>query len=129
MLKVIMSTPTYDKKKVRKALLLAPIAGALGIMPFIFQLNLSIGQFLTIVSIAIVMSYLFGLVLGGPGYLLLNRLGYTDSRYMIGYAVVLIILAPIVLDDIYAMVAFGPPILLAAAAFCYFRGPAVEAAA
>ncbi len=124
-----MSTPTYDKKKVRKALLLAPIAGALGIMPFIFQLNLSTGQFLAVDSVVIVTSYLFGLVIGGPGYLLLKRLGLSGSRYMMGYAVLLTILAPIVLDDIYAMVAFGPPILLAAAAFCYFRGPAVEAAA
>ena len=41
-----MPNPDFDRKKVRRAMLAAPAVGALGIFPFIFQLNLSFVQFL-----------------------------------------------------------------------------------
>lgn len=123
-----MPEPTYDRKKLRRAMWCAPLIGAIGLLPFILQLNLSVLQFLGVIVVVVVLAYLAGLVFGAPGYLLLSRLGYARSPYLLAYAGLLVVLAPIVLDDIYAVLAFGPPTLLAAAAFCYLRGSALASA-
>jgi len=122
-----MSKPVYEKKNVRKAMLLAPIAGLLGVLPFIFKLDISIGQFLLIPLAALVVSYLFGLLIGAPVYLALKALGYSQTKYLMLCAMLLVIATPIMLGDIYALVNFAPPTLVAAGLFCYLRGSAIEA--
>ncbi|MEJ2087595.1 MAG: hypothetical protein P8Y69_03795 [Gammaproteobacteria bacterium] len=107
-------------------MLLAPAAGLLGILPFIVRLNLSVVQYLLVTVGALIVCYVGGLILGAPGYLILRRLGYTQTRHLIAYAAVLVLLTPIVLNDVYALLSFGPPILLGAAAFCLLRGPAIQ---
>lgn len=123
-----MSRPTYDRKKVRRAMLVAPVVALLGIVPFVFQLNLTFVQFLVAAVAALVVSYVMALLFGTPGYLVLRYLGYCQTKYMLAYAAVLVIATPFVLDDVYALLTFGPPTLLAAGAFCYFRGSAIDAA-
>jgi hypothetical protein len=124
-----MPNPNYDRKKVRKAMLLAPAVAVLGLVPFVVQLNLTFVQILLIALVALVVSYLLGTLFGSPGYLILKRLGYSETRYLMAYAVLLVILTPLILGDIYAVLTFGPPTLLAAGAFCFIRGPAVESEA
>lgn len=107
-------------------MLLAPAAGLLGILPFVVRLNLNAVQYLLVTVGALLICYVGGLILGAPGYLILRRLGYTETRYLIAYAALLVLLAPVVLNDVYALLSFGPPILLGAAAFCLLRGPVVQ---
>ena len=122
-----MANDNYDPRKVRKAMLLAPLGAVLGVLPFLFQLNLSAGQFAFVILLLTVLCYVLGLVLGLPGYLVLKRLGYSHTRYLLGYAVFLVALSPLIAQDIYALVSFGPPILIAAGLFCYLRGPERDA--
>ena len=122
-----MSDSNYDRKKVRRGMLAAPAIALLGLLPFVLQLNLTFMQFLMVLVAALVVSFILGLLFGSPGYLILKRLGFAETKYLMAYAIVLIIIAPIALGDIYALVTFAPPILLAAGAFCYIRGPALEA--
>ncbi len=124
-----MSKQVYTRKKERLALGLSPIAGLLGFLPFVFNLNLSFGLFLAMAGVALVMLYLGGLILGAPVYFLLRNLGYADPKYLFAYAIVLSVIAWIVFSDIYAMVTFAPPLLLVTLAFCYLRGPEVTAEA
>ena len=124
-----MSRTNYNRKKVRRAMLAAPAIALLGIVPFVFQFNLTLNQFLLMLVAAFVVSYVMGLLFGAPGYLILKYLGYSETRYLMGYAALLVVAAPIVLDDIYALVSFAPPVLLAAAAFCFIRGPSIDAPA
>ena len=121
-----MERPAYERRKVRRAMLLAPLAALLGILPYIVQLNLTISQYLLAALAALVVCYVLGLVLGGPGYLLLTRLGYSKTVHLMGYAVVLVIAATIAFSDVYVLVSLGPPILLGAGAFCYLRGQALD---
>ena len=121
-----MSQTNYNRQKVRRAMLAAPAIGLLGIVPFVFQFDLTLSQFLLMLLAAFVVSYVMGLLFGAPGYLILKYFGYSETRYLMGYAALLVVAAPIVLDDIYALVSFGPPVLLAAAAFCFIRGPSIQ---
>ena len=123
-----MSKSKYDRKKVRRAMLIAPAASLLGLCPFIFQLNLTFIQFLLITLAALVISYVAGIIFGAPGYLVLGRLGYSQTKYLMAYAALLVISTPLLLDDVYALVTFGPPTLFAAGAFCYIRGPTIDTA-
>ena len=109
-------------------MLLAPVVALLGMVPFVVQLNLTFGQFLLAAVAALLVSYIAALLFGTPGYLVLKRLGYSQPKYLMAYAVLLTVLTQIVLGDIYATLTFGPPTLLAAATFCFVRGPAIEAA-
>lgn len=118
-----MANASYDTRKVRKAMLLAPLGGVLGVLPFLFWLNLSAGQLAFVLLALTILCYLLGLILGLPGYLVLKRLGYPQTRYLLGYAVFLVAISPLIAQDVYALVSFGPPILLAAGLFCYLRGP------
>ncbi|MEM8766109.1 MAG: hypothetical protein AAGE43_01595 [Pseudomonadota bacterium] len=118
-----MANASYDPRKVRKAMLLAPLGGVLGVLPFLFWLNLSAGQFAAVIVMLTVLCYVLGLFLGLPGYLVLKRLGYTHTRYLLGYALFLVAISPLIARDVYALVSFGPPILLAAFLFCFLRGP------
>ena len=120
---VQMSKPSYDRRKTRRAMLIAPLVALIGIVPLVFQLNLSIVQFLLMMVAAILVSYLFGLIIALPGYLILKSLGYGQAMYLMAYAIVIVIALPIVLGDIYALLSLAPPILLVAGAFCYLRGP------
>ena len=107
-------------------MLAAPAIALLGLLPFVLQLNFSFMQFLMVLVAALVVSYILGLLFGSPGYLILKRLGFAETKYLMAYAIVLVIITPIALDDIYALVSFAPPVLLAAGAFCYIRGPSIE---
>ena len=121
-----MSDSTYDRKKIRRGMLAAPAIALLGLLPFVLQLNFTFMQFLMVLVAALIVSYIMGLLFGWPGYLVLKRLGFADTKYLMAYAIVLVIITPIALDDIYALVTFAPPVLLAAGAFCYIRGPVVD---
>ena len=123
-----MSKPSYDRRKVRRAMLVAPVIALLGIVPFVFQLDLTFLQFLLAAVAALVVSYVMALLFGTPGYLILRHLGYAETKYLMAYAALLVIATPFVLDDIYALLTFGPPTLLAAGAFCFVRGSAIDAA-
>lgn len=114
--------PEYDKSKVRKAMLIAPLAGAVGVLPFLFYLNLSAGQWLFVIVAVVILSYILAGIFGGLGYLVLKRLGYTENKYLLSYAVALVALVAIAYADFYALVSLGPPVLLATWAFCYLRG-------
>lgn len=118
------ATHVYDRRKTRRALLLAPAAASLGVLPFMLQLNLGVGQFLFAIVFILLLSYLLGLLLGAPGYWVLKKFNLHASRYLLVYAAGLSLLTPILLGDRYALLSFGPPIMLAAAAFCWLRGPA-----
>jgi hypothetical protein len=117
--------PQYNRGKTRRAMLIAPAIGVLGIAPFFLQLNLTIVQFLLGALASLVFAYIAGLIFGSPGYLVLRSLGYLQSKYLIAYAAVLACVVAILLGDIYALLTFGPPTLLAAGAFCLIRGPAL----
>ena len=123
-----MYKPSYDRRKVRRAMLVAPVIALLGIVPFVFQLDLTFLQFLLAAVAALVVSYVMALLFGTPGYLILRRLGCAQPKYLMAYAALLVIATPFVLDDIYAMLTFGPPTLLAAGTFCFIRGSAIDAA-
>jgi hypothetical protein len=107
-------------------MLIAPAAGFLGILPFVLQLNISFMQFLLIIVAAIVVSYIGGLLFGAPGYLTLKYLGYSQTKYLVAYAVLLVIGTSILFGDPYVIVSLGPPTLLVAGAFCFIRGPAIN---
>ncbi len=124
-----MAGANYDPRKVRKAMLLAPLGGVLGVLPFLFWLNLSASQFAAVILMLTILCYVLGVFLGLPGYLVLKRLGYTHTRYLLGYALFLVAISPLIAQDVYALVSFGPPILLAAVLFCYLRGPELGAEA
>ncbi len=124
-----MSKTNYDRRKVRRAMLAAPAIALLGIVPFVFQFDLTLMQFLFMIVAALTISYIIGLLFGAPGYFILKYLGYSETKYLMSYAALLVVAAPIVLDDIYALVSFAPPVLLAAAAFCFIRGPSIDAPA
>lgn len=109
-------------------MLIAPAIGLLGIVPFVFQLDLSIVQLLLATVAALVVAYVMALLFGTPGYLILRYVGYSQSKYLLAYAALLVVATPFVLDDVYALVTFGPPTLLAAGAFCFFRGSTIDAA-
>ena len=120
-----MSKSNYDRRKTRRAMLIAPLFALIGIVPLAFQLNLSIPQFLLMTAAAALLSYILGLIIALPGYLILKSLGYEQSMYLMAYALVIVIALPIVLGDIYALPSFAPSILLVAGAFCYLRGPII----
>ena len=122
-----MSKPKYDRRKVRRAMLVAPAVALLGMIPFVFQLNLSFIQFLLVAVAALVISYITAILLGTPGYLILRYLGYSQTRYLVAYAVLLVVATPLLLDDINAALFFGPPTLLAAGVFCLVRGSPIYA--
>ena len=107
-------------------MLIAPAAGVLGVLPFIFQLDLTFVQFLLVTFATLVVSYVLGLIFGAPVYLALRQLGYPHTRYLMTYAALLVLTTPFLLDDVYALLSFGPPVLLVAGAFCFFRGPQLE---
>lgn len=115
----------YEKGKVGKAMALAPLAAVAGLLPFLLFLNLSIGQWLAVLAVSIVLAYLTALIFGSIGYFVLKRLGFTDNKYLYTYAGALVLLITVAYADVYAFVSFAPPILLVTAAFCYFRGKPV----
>lgn len=121
-----MSASTYDRKKVRRAMLIAPAASLLGVIPFFIQLNLTFGAFIGACLFVLILAYVGGLVVGGLGYLILRALGISESRYLIAYAVLFVVLVALLYGDVYVLVSFGPPVLLAAAAFCYLRGSGAD---
>ena len=122
-----MSQPNYDRKKVRRAMLAAPAVALLGLAPFVIQLDLTFMQFLFATVAALVVSYILAVLVGYPGYLVLRRFGYGQTKYLMIYAVLVVLATPLLLDDVYALLSFGPPMLLAAGAFCYLRGPVIDA--
>ena len=109
-------------------MLVAPVVALIGIAPFVFQLDLTFLQFLLAAVAALVVSYVMALLFGTPGYLVLRYFGYSQAKYLLAYAALLVVATPFLLDDVYALLTFGPPTLLAAGAFCYFRGSAIDAA-
>lgn len=119
-----MGEASYDRKKIRRAMLLAPLAALLGILPYFFVLNLSIGQMAGVLGLGALLSYLGGLLFGAPGYFLLNALGRPQTLYLVGYAMLLVALLAIVLQDATVLISIGPPVLLVAIAFCWLRGGA-----
>lgn len=119
--------PEYDKRKVRKAMLIAPLVGALAVLPYLIFLNLSAGQWFALVMVAIIASYLLATIIGGLSYLVLKRLGKHENKYLYAYAAGLVILVAIAYLDFYVLISIGPPVLLATAAFCYFRGAPKQA--
>jgi hypothetical protein len=122
-----MTKPNYDRKKVRRAMLAAPAVALLGLAPFVIQLDLTFMQFLFATVAALVVSYVLAVLVGYPGYLALRHFGYAQTKYLMIYAVLVVLATPLLLDDVYALLSFGPPMLLAAGAFCYLRGPIVLA--
>ena len=122
-----MSKPEYNRKKVRRAVLIAPAAALIGLLPFVFQLNLSLVQFLVIALVALVVSYLTGILFGAPGYLTLRYFGYAQTGYLVAYAVLLVGVITYLLGDLNAVLFFGPPTLIAVAAFCFVRGSPIHA--
>jgi len=121
-----MSAPSYDRKKVRRAMLIAPAAALLGVVPFLFQLNLTFGQFAAACVFILILAYVGGLFIGGLGYLILGAIGYSESRYLLAFAVLFVVLVAVLYRDAYVLVSFGPPVLLVAGAFCYLRGSVTE---
>ena len=121
-----MSAPQFDQAKVKKAMWLAPAFAVVGLLPFIIQLDLTVLQLLALLLAVVLVSYLLGLCFGAPGYFILKRLGKPHAKYLIGYAVVLVALVAIVVQDPYALLVFGPPTLIVAAAFCYLRGAELQ---
>ena len=113
---------SYERKKVRRAMLLAPLAALLGILPYFFVLNLSIGQMAAVLLVGALLSYVGGALLGAPGYLLLKAMGRPQSLYLLGYAVALVLLLSVLLQDSSVLISIGPPVMLAAIAFCWLRG-------
>lgn len=112
----------YDKKKVRKAMLLAPLAGAIATLPFMIFLNLSAGQWLAVILAAVILSYVLATIVGGLGYFVLRHFDKHENKYLYAYAAGLVVIIALVYADIYALISIGPPVLLATAAFCYLRG-------
>ena len=111
----------YDRKSVRKAMLLAPLAGWVGVLPFLINLNFSIGQFL-LVSLAVVLgSYLITLIVGSIGYFSLKAMGLAEWPWLLGYAAVVVILGAIVSGDGYFLLSVGPAAALITGLFCYLR--------
>ena len=119
----------YDKRKVKKAMLLSPLVGALAVLPFLMFLNLSLGQWLAVILVTVVASYILATVVGGIGYFVLKRLDKHQDRYLYAYAAALVILFAIAYADFYALISVGPPVLIATVAFCYFRGAPVSQSA
>ena len=119
-----MGEASYDRKKVRRAMLLAPLAALLGILPYFFVLNLSVGQMAGVLALGALLSYLGGLLFGAPGYFLLKALGRPQALYLVGYALLLVALLAIVLQDATVLISICPPVLLVAIAFCWLRGEA-----
>jgi hypothetical protein len=107
-------------------MLIAPAASLFGVVPFLFQLNLTFGQFISACLFVLILAYVGGLVVGGLGYLILRALGFSESRYLIAYAVLFVVLVALLYGDVYVLVSFGPPVLLAAGAFCYLRGSGAD---
>ena len=115
----------YDRKKTRKAMLLAPPAALLGILPYFFVLNLTVGQMIGVLLVGLILSYIGGALFGAPGYFLLKALGRSQSAYLMGYAIGLVLLLAVLLQDSTVLISIGPPVILAAAAFCWLRGAAI----
>ncbi|MDA1075645.1 MAG: hypothetical protein O3A63_12925 [Proteobacteria bacterium] len=118
-----MSAAVYDRKRMRKAFLLAPAFSVLGVLPFLFNLNLAFSGFLIAILALTILCYLIGTIFGGVGYLILKLLNRTQSAWLIGYAVVLVVVVAIFYRDPYALLSLGPPALIGAGAFCWLRGP------
>ena len=117
----------YSKKSVVKGMLIAPLAGWLGALPFLINLNLGAGLFLGASLALIVLSYLLTAILGSPGYLVLKAAGKSDTHWLLGYAVAVVLVIAIAFGDAYAILSFAPAALLITGLFCYLRKP--EAAA
>lgn len=113
---------SYDRKKVRRAMLLAPLVALLGILPYFFVLNLTVGQMVAVLLAGALLSYLGGAILGAPGYFLLKAIGKPQSLYLLGYALLLVLLLTVLLQDSSVLISIGPPVMLAAIAFCWLRG-------
>jgi len=114
--------PSYDRKRTRRAFLLAPLAALAGVLPYLFMLELTVGQSLLATLAITVCAYLFGLVIGVPGYLILRLLNRHTATYLMGYAVFVVGAIAVLYRDPYVLASLGPPILLAAGAFCWLRG-------
>jgi hypothetical protein len=105
---------------------IAPAAALLGIMPYLFVLNLTFIQSLRVIVVALIVCYVAGVLVGAPGYLVLRSLGYLQAKYLITYAAFLVVVAALLFSDGYVLLSLGPPMLLAAAAFCFLRGTAIQ---
>ena len=110
-------------------MLIAPATALLGILPYVFLLNLTLTQALLSIVAATLLCYIGGLVLGAPGYFALRALGRSQSIYLMSYAALLVIATAYLFKDVYVLVSLGPPILLAAGAFCVLRGAPMQTAA
>ncbi|MEM7099949.1 MAG: hypothetical protein AAF541_16900 [Pseudomonadota bacterium] len=113
----------YSRKSIVKGMLIAPLAGWLGALPFLINLNLSIGQFLGASIALVLLSYLMTLLLGSPGYLILKATGRADTGWLLGYAIAVVALIAIAFGDFYAILSFAPAALLITGLFCYLRKP------
>lgn len=107
-------------------MLIAPAASLLGVIPFLIQLNLTFGAFIGACLFVLILAYVGGLIVGGLGYLILRFLGFSERRYLIAYAVLFVALVALLYGDVYVLVSLGPPVLLAAATFCYLRGSGAD---
>ena len=114
---------TYSKKSVVRAMLIAPLAGLLGALPFLFNLNLSAGQFALAGLAILILSYVLTALVGSPGYLLLKALGRTEAIYLLAYALAVVAIVALAFGDVYALVSFAPAALLITGLFCYLREP------
>jgi len=112
----------FEKKSVRRAMLFSPAAGVLGIIPYLFVLNLGIVQIIVVLVATLLLSYLLSAIFGAPGYFILKRMALHENKYLLAYAGALVILVAIAYQDVYALVSFAPPVLLVAGTFCYLRG-------
>ena len=124
-----MEKLSYDRKRTRRAMLLAPAIGTLGVVPFLLPLNVTAVQFVLALLAAMLLIYLVVLIVGSPAYLLLRRTGSDTPLFLVGYAAALVIIAAILLGDVYALLSFGPAALLTSGTFCYLRGGTEDASA
>lgn len=113
----------YSRQSVRKAMLLAPLAGWLGVLPFLINLNFSLGQFLGVTVAVILGSYLITAVIGSIGYFSLKAAGLTDAKWLFVYAFAVVCVGALISGDAYFILSFAPAALLITAVFCYLRQP------
>ena len=116
----------YTRKSVRKGMLLAPLAGWVGVLPFLVNLNFSFGQFIAVTLAVILGSYLVTLVIGSAGYFALKAMGLADVKWLCAYAFGVVCLGAIISGDAYFILSFAPAALLITGLFCYLRKPATE---
>ena len=105
---------------------LAPLFGFIGLLPFVWQLNLGVLGFLGVMLGIVLVSYLLAASIGGIGYLILRRFNRADNAWLMAYAALCVAVTAPLVQDWHAILVFGPPTLLVAAAFCYLRGPPAD---